>query len=34
MGPEAPIRDGAIEVRPIVETAEENIELYKEQAQA
>ena len=30
----SPVREGAIEVRAIVETAEENIELYKEQAQA
>ena len=28
----APIKGGAIEVRPIVETAEENVELYKQQA--
>jgi hypothetical protein len=30
----SPVREGAIEVRAIPETAEENIELYKEQAQA
>ena len=30
----SPVRDGAIEVREIVDTAEENIERYKQQAQA
>jgi hypothetical protein len=28
----APIKSGRIEVRPIVDTAEENVELYKQQA--
>jgi hypothetical protein len=28
----APVKGGAIEVRPIVDTAEENVELFKEQA--
>lgn len=28
----APVKSGAIEVRPIVDTAEENVELFKEQA--
>jgi hypothetical protein len=30
----SPVREGAIEIRAIPDTAEENIELYKEQAQA
>jgi hypothetical protein len=30
----APVESGAIEVRTIVDTAEENVELYKQQAQA
>jgi hypothetical protein len=30
----SPVRDGAIEVREIPDTAEENVERYKEQAQA
>jgi hypothetical protein len=30
----SPIRDGAVEIREIIETAEENIARYKEQAQA
>ena len=30
----SPVRDGAIEVRAIVDTAEENLDLYKQQSQA
>jgi hypothetical protein len=30
----SPIRDGAVEIREIVDTAEENIKRYQEQAQA
>ena len=30
----APVKGGAIEVRPIIDTAEENIELFKEQAKS